>query len=90
MQIVLPSNEIIKKIFTNQSIENVLLQPFFHLETGISAGIALNDYIGLPVTIKGVLTGLRVNHLGLNIPIDKQSDGWHCGKIDYVIETVCR
>lgn len=88
MQIVLPSNEVIKKIFTDEPINNLLLQPLFHAEAGISTSLAVDHFI--PFTLKGALTGLRVSHFGVNIPIDRKQDGWHCGKIEYVIETVSR
>ncbi len=90
MQIVLPANEVFKKLFFNEPLNDLLMQPYFHIEGGISGGIDLNDYLSLPLTLRGALTGLRVNHVGLNIPIDRQLDGWHCGKIEYVIETVSR
>lgn len=90
MQLVIPTMEVFKSIFRGHSIESLYLQPFIHLEGGISASIDLNKFVSVPVGLKASTTGMRVSHFGLNIKLDKWKDEWHCGQCDYIIETVNR
>lgn len=87
-QLVIPTIEIFKKLFLNKTIENIFLQPYIHLEGGISAKLDLNS--GLPVNFQACVTGMRVTHFGLNITLSKTDKGWHCIRNDYIIEAVNR
>ncbi|WAT10904.1 hypothetical protein [Rouxiella badensis] len=92
MQVVISSTEVLRKLFgaENQSVGEVYLQAFLHLEGGVSGELNLGDYIDLPVSVKGVLTGLRVNHFGLCVQINIQNEAWSVGNLEYIIETVHR
>ncbi len=90
IQIVLPSKGVIKKLFNSKPIENIFIQPFFHLEEGVGTSMDITKNVELPINIKLAATALRVNHFGLNIPVNRSIEGWHCEKAHYVIELVNR
>jgi len=90
MQIVFPSRGAIKKLFNSKPIENIFIQPFFHLEEGISGAADLSEYMELPFNVKLAAGALRVNHFGINIPINRSKVKWQCEKVNYVIEMVNR